>query len=200
MEQSPDSILANLSLGKVSAFNQVYNQLHKTIFFLAVRITKDEEAAKDILSESFMKLWQRRQQFETMENVKAFLYTITRNASIDYLRQKKQDNDGRKELTHRKDDNKLAAFADMETLRADLLQKLYEEIESLPPKCGEIFKLFFFEAKKTEQIAQQLNINKKTVLNQKARAILLLRTALLKKGLLQTILLHGLLCLGIYQG
>ncbi len=69
-----------------------------------------------------------------------------------------------------------------EVLRAEVLQEIYAEVESLPGRCGQIFKLLFIEGLPTDQIAERFGINVQTVRTQKARAICLIRTALLKKG------------------
>jgi RNA polymerase sigma factor (sigma-70 family) len=73
-----------------------------------------------------------------------------------------------------------------EVLRAEVLQEIYAEVENLPGRCGQIFKLLFIHGKSTEEIGGLLGINPQTVRTQKARAISLIRTALLKKGRLAT--------------
>jgi len=75
-----------------------------------------------------------------------------------------------------------------EILRAEVVQEIYREIEELPGKCGQIFKMIFLENLPTDQIAERMGINVQTVRTQKARAISLIRTALLKKGRLTTLL------------
>ena len=49
--------------------------------------------------------------------------------------------------------------------------------------CREVFNLIYFEGKKTDEIAFQLNLSVKTVRNHKARAVDQLKTAFLKKNL-----------------
>ena len=61
---------------------------------------------------------------------------------------------------------------------------LFQEVEKLPPQCAEVFKLMFFQQLTTDQVAKQLSITTKTVLNQKGRAIQLLRKSFLQQGML----------------
>ncbi len=79
------------------------------------------------------------------------------------------------------------AVIETEVLRAEVLHEIYAEIEHLPGRCGQIFKLLFIEGLPTDQIAERFGINVQTVRTQKARAISLILTALLKKGRLATL-------------
>jgi RNA polymerase sigma factor (sigma-70 family) len=76
-----------------------------------------------------------------------------------------------------------------EILRVELLQEIYEEIEELPGRCKEIFKMIFIQGLSTDIIGEQLGISLQTVRTQKARAIGLIRTQLLKKNRLVTLML-----------
>jgi RNA polymerase sigma-70 factor (ECF subfamily) len=52
----------------------------------AYRVTKCEQLAKDVVQEVFLKLWEHRDQFHQIENIKAWLYRVTENKLIDHLR------------------------------------------------------------------------------------------------------------------
>ena len=64
-------------------------------------------------------------------------------------------------------------------IEGELLRKIYPMIETLPNKCKIIFKLIYFEDHSTDEVAQKLHISPRNVLNQKARAIQLLKKKLL---------------------
>ena len=120
-----------------------------------------------------------------MAQVRAFLYTSTRNACIDFLRKQKRREQSRLELAFLADQSALNDETDL--VNAEVLAALFREIQHLPPQCGEVFKLLFFQQLSTEQAAEQLQISPKTVLNQKGKAIQLLRKAFLQKGLLSAL-------------
>jgi DNA-directed RNA polymerase specialized sigma24 family protein len=63
----------------------------------------------------------------------------------------------------------------------ELLQEIYEKMESQPGRCGEIFKPLFIHGLSTEEIGNRLGISPQTVRTPKARAIGLIRIQLLKK-------------------
>ncbi|RYE48364.1 MAG: sigma-70 family RNA polymerase sigma factor, partial [Sphingobacteriales bacterium] len=70
-----------------------------------------------------------------------------------------------------------------EIIDTEIVDILAREIESLPEKCREVFKLIYLGGKSTEQIAAELSLNVQTVRNHKTRAVELLRAQFLKKGL-----------------
>jgi len=73
--------------------------------------------------------------------------------------------------------------------QAELLQRIYEEIEKLPKKCRQVFKLAYLDGLSNEEIAELLHINYQSVKNQKVRALKILRLAL-NKGFLAVILVR----------
>lgn len=52
----------------------------------AVQILQDEEEAKDVLQDTFLKLWQKRDELEKVENIEAFAMRMVRNRCFDLLR------------------------------------------------------------------------------------------------------------------
>lgn len=52
----------------------------------ANQILQDEEEAKDVLQDVFLKLWQKRDELEKVENLEAFAYRMTRNRCLDLIR------------------------------------------------------------------------------------------------------------------
>jgi len=172
------------------AERQVFHQYFKPLCLYAERINGQLEPAEDIVAEAFEKAWARRQDFQALENLKAFLYRVVRNASINLTVATR---------THRQAHAKIEYVAkqevedepalEREMLRVELLQEIYEEIENLPDRCGQVFKLIFLHGKSTEEIGAQLGINPQTVRTQKARAIQLIKTQLLKKNRILTLLL-----------
>ena len=55
---------------------------------------------------------------------------------------------------------------------------LYSAVESLPPRCGQVFRMFYLQRKSLPQIARELQLSVNTVRNQKTQALLHLRRSL----------------------
>lgn len=61
----------------------------KKLLRFAVHFLKDEDDAKDVVQDVFLKLWQKRDELEKIENVEAFAMRMTRNRCLDVLRANK---------------------------------------------------------------------------------------------------------------
>jgi len=147
---------------------------------MVVKLVSDPDDAKDILTDVFVKLWDRRANFPTLSAIRAFLYITARNQSLDFLKMKKRQDASKTSYSWwMKHPEEVSALI----LNAELVVQLEQEIRSLPPKCREIVQLAYYEGLTSEQIAQQLGISLQTVWNQKTTAIKKLRAAFLKKGL-----------------
>ncbi|MCC6290397.1 MAG: RNA polymerase sigma-70 factor [Chitinophagaceae bacterium] len=164
------------------ATRYIYNSFYRSLCYYAQGILHNNQEAEDIVVDAFVKLLHKRKDFYQIKDIKAFLYTATRNACIDFLRKQKRHEYLHNEIEY------LTAHAmvadDMDIVNAEVLATLYREIENLPTQCSAVFKLLFFQRLTTGQAATQLNISAKTVLNQKGKAIQLLRKAFLQKGML----------------
>ena len=132
--------------------------------------------------ETFRKFWQLRANFETLPNIKAFLYITTRNACLNYLRDLKLRSQKDQDLLYLLSQDREEGGFPEDQYQAELMQRIYEEIEKLPRKCRQVFKLAYMEGLGNEEIANLLHINYQSVKNQKVRALKILRLALLNKG------------------
>lgn len=166
--------------GNPDAFAYVFDMHYRSLCYYASSILENSDEVEDVVSEVFVKLWQRAAHFEDLSAIKSFLYIATKNLCLDRLKQQKRQQASIEGYTHTVDD---LAIEDHSMLEAEVLSIIYEEIEQLPTKARSVFKLIFFEGLTTAEVAGHLGISVKTVRNQKARAIQLLQTALLKKGL-----------------
>lgn len=181
-------IVLGFKKGDQRSETDIFNRFHQPLFYFALKLVGDAEEARDIITESFVKLWERRGSFSDLENIKAFLFVATRNACFNYLRNSKRKQASQKELIYLADEAVPAEEIRNIEIEAELLRLLMSEIDQLPRQCRTIFKMIHFNNMSTAEIADKLHIAKKTVLSQKARAISLLKTTLLKRKLLYLLL------------
>lgn len=188
-QQNKDHIaLPGFREGDIRAFQRVFEQFYPSLCYFAERLIDDREEAEDIVLELFTKLWQRKEHFETLANIKAFLYISTRNTCLNFLQYRQRKSVSQKELEYLSEREGPVAF-DFELINAEVMQAIHRQVEELPRQCREIFKLIFFQGLSTAEIADRLGISTKTVLNQKLKAISLIRTELLKRKLFMVALL-----------
>jgi len=164
-----------------AAFEYVFDLYYRPLCYYAGTLLADQDEVEDAVSEVFVKLWERADGFDDLSSIKGFLYISTKNRCLDRLKQQRRQRVSLDDYAYAVD-----TFDEMEDyhrLEAEVLDQIYTGIERLPAKARAVFKLIFFDGLQTQEVADQLNISVKTVRNQKARAIQLLQSALLKKGL-----------------
>ena len=177
-----NDIIAQLEKDDANAVKDIFERYYSGLCYYAEKLTGNKQTAQDIAVDCFMKLLKKKADFSTLREIKSFLYTAAKNSSIDYLRSLK-----RHELSHREIlyiSQHTETINSEELITAEVMDALHQQIEKLPEKCGEVFKLIYFKKYSTQQVAQMLSITPKTVLNQKAKAIKILKAALLKNELL----------------
>lgn len=66
-------------------FERVYTENYLRLYYYALHIVNDEEAAKDVLNDVFVALWKNIETFKE-NNFNAYLMTSVRNRAVDFLR------------------------------------------------------------------------------------------------------------------
>lgn len=174
--------LKELQQGNTLALSYFFDLHYQSLCYFAHSIVKDQQEAEDIVATSFVKIWNKHADFKTAQNIKAFLYISTKNACLDYLKKLK-----RQALAQQGYFQQLTLEEDqLENyfIEAEFLHILNIELEKLPERCKEVFKLIYVDGLKTNEIAELLDLSVKTVRNHKARAVSLLQLAFSEKNLL----------------
>jgi RNA polymerase sigma-70 factor (family 1) len=179
------SLIQEFKRGNTHAFRTVYDMFFPSLCFFAKRLVDNDGEGEDIAADSFVKLLNRHDSFETLPNIKAFLYITTRNACLNFLRLSQRQQSSKRELNRLQDKTDEHVLSHM--VHAEVLREVEFEIEQLPNRCKEIFKLIYYERRPADEIAEMLGISINTVWVQRAKAIQMIRTNLLKKGLLSVL-------------
>ena len=188
-EQAGDEIVSGFNKGNQRSFSSIFNTYYASLCFFAERMILDKQEAEDIVEETFVKLWRLHANFETMQNIKAFLYITTKNACLNYIKQSDRTNKQQSDLQYmlaQQEDHVLNSLT-----KAEVLREVHAAIESLPPQCRKIVRLSFLEGLKNQEIADRLNLSINTVKNQKMRAISLLKIKLLSTNLMAFLVLYS---------
>ena len=170
---NPD-IIERFKAGDPTAYTTFFNTYFAPLCYFAAQLIKDKPAGEDIAKDTFIKLWQKQNDFESPQNVKAFLYITVRNACLNHLRHMAVRESTTKELLYLGKDREDAVVLNS-MIKTEVMKEVYCEIEKFPEKRKHIFKLAYLQGMKNEEIAQLLSISVSTVKTQKARAILALR-------------------------
>jgi RNA polymerase sigma-70 factor (ECF subfamily) len=186
-----NDIMGALRKGEPEALQSLLKLFYGALCLFAERMVTDRQVAEDIVGEAFIKLWNKRGDFETVQNIKAFLYISTRNACLNSLKQSKRETLSKKQLAYLNEEHTTFVLNDM--VKAEVLAEIMREIEKLPEQCGKVLKLGYLQGMKNQEIADLMQISVHTVKNQKARAIQLLKIRLRDRDLMAFFLLYSFL-------
>lgn len=153
-------IVAQLRHGDHSAFKQVFDKWHKKLYAYFLGKTRDEDAAKDLSQQTFIKFWESRKSLSDDYTVEIQLFNKARFIYIDWLR--KMSNHRR--LLSEQADPTLRADHDS-YLQFDLKEGIMKAIATLPEMRGKVFRLKHQDGYSYKEIAEQLGISVKTVDN-----------------------------------
>lgn len=160
-------------------FEKLYKELAPALVLYARKYV-DTVTAEDIVQDTFLKIWNKHTFLLQSNNLKAYLYRSVQHGCLDYLRHQQIEEDYLSAAVTRLKIEEIHHF-ESDDIYADKqqLEKIYKELEKLPPKCKEIFLMYYIEERKAEEIAQLQQISKRTVETQLYRALKKLRNALL---------------------
>jgi RNA polymerase sigma-70 factor (family 1) len=156
-----------------TAFDGYFREYYAPLCFFAFKMLGDQPAAQDIVEDSFVKLWERREIMERLGSIPSYLYTTVKNACIDQLRAQARKRNGIAELGINTPAFEQSVF--YKIIEAEVLRQLTTAKANLPPKAKRVVELFYFENKSYSEIAALMGISVNTVKNQKIRALKLLR-------------------------
>ena len=165
--------------GDRGTFEKVFDLFYPRIYgFAQSLLGKDNAVAEDITMESFAKLFRKYADFDTLINMRAFLYIATRNGCFDYLRYAIRQDALNKEWMNTAEQH---SFIELREIEGEILHTVKEAIAQLPRKCRQIIQMIYFEGLSTAEIASRLSISIPTVRSQKRHGINLLRAAFVGK-------------------
>lgn len=176
LDLNNEQLIPLLLSGDEPTFESVYKHFLKPLHVYAISMLKDEDAAKGMVQNIFLKLWERKDTLSFSGSIQAYLYGAVYHECLNYIRHEKVKVNHQDHITYHMK-NKVEAGNGMEL--TDLKEKLQQALNGLPEKCRTIFQLSRFEELKYQEIADQLGISIKTVEAQMGKALKILRFKLL---------------------
>jgi len=152
------------------AYKELFTSLYSYLYHFAFSFVKSKQPAEEILSDVFIKIWEKRSELGKIANLKVYLYVATRNIALNYVEKQKRD------ATHNIDEFTAgikSLYFDPEQLMvtAEMMNLIQKAIEDLPAKCKMVFKLVKEDGLKYREVAEIMDISTKTVENQLAIAL-----------------------------
>ena len=159
-----------LQRGDASVLGEVYARYARHLTSVCSRYIIDYEDVRDILQESFIKIFTKGSTFKYREegSLKAWLRQIVVNESLTFLKKKERQSlvvfDESIIIDTSDDSEEISILPEIPT------EVLYQKIRDLPPGYRIVFNLYAIEGKSHKEIAELLGIQEATSASQLSRA------------------------------
>lgn len=144
---------------KTITFRNDVLPLKNELYRLALRITQNPEEAEDIVQDTMVKVWNRRDKWSMIDSMEAFCLTICRNLALDRLKNKANQ-------TENIDDNPEPMDTGNpfeQAQQRDRIRLVRDIINSLPEKQRSCMQLRDIEGRSYKEIAAVLDISEEQV-------------------------------------
>lgn len=152
----------------------VFRQYYESLCHYANMLMKDMDAAEEVVQNTFVKLWEKKESLNIESSLKSYLYKSVYHASLNEI---KHQNVKNKYINMH---NTEEPYSDMQSASQvkDLEKRIEQALLKLPEQCRLIFQMSRFRQLKYREIADVLNISVKTVENQMGKALKIMRSNL----------------------
>lgn len=174
--QGESASIRQIQLGNLQVFENLFRQYYQMLCHYALKFVGDPDTAEELVQDLFYTLWEKRMELTINTSVKSYLFSAVHNRCLKFIEHRSVEQKYRNYyLKHESEiDNDEADSAGV----AEMQQIINRTLDSLPDRCGKIFRLNRFEGLKYQEIAERLSISVKTVEANMGRALKVLRKSL----------------------
>lgn len=177
MNDSTDRSTAELIRnGNKSAFEAVFRLYYKKLCSYATLFVTDQDAAEEVVQETFFRLWSGRESLPEINSLQSYLFRAVHNQCLNQIKHAQYA--GRYAGEKKPDTEREQQKHSDPAVISDMKQRIAAAVEKLPTERKRIFLMIRFEGMKYREVAEALGISVKTVENQMGSAIQFLKEEL----------------------
>lgn len=147
---------------KKSSFQTNVLPLKDKLFRLALRITLNPAEAEDVVQDTMLRVWNRREQWEQLDSIEAFCLTICRNLSLDKVRRMSRQEQTLDE-SYAPADHSYTSNPEEQAVQRDRVKLVRQLVNRLPEKQRIVMQLRDIEGKSYRDIAEIMGITEEQV-------------------------------------
>lgn len=158
---SEKALIRGLNRSDHGSFRQIFDLYAPELYLFSLKCIKSKDLAEEIVQDTFVKLWDKRETVGSDGSFRSLLITIALNSIRKYFNSLARENDLKDELLLALT-KKSKEFSEDDNYN-ELVNKLNELMDQLPPRRKEVFYRKKILGKKAKEIAEDLDITVKTV-------------------------------------
>jgi RNA polymerase sigma-70 factor (ECF subfamily) len=163
--------ITGLRNGDSGELKCLFESFYPSVCVYVIKFIKNRNVAEDIAQDAFVQYWKIRDSFSNIQQIQAFIYITAKNASINYLKQKKT----RESILSSKLTDEEISYELL--IEEESYRQLYAAIDLLPERSREVITLCL-KGHKNSEIAEILGVSLNTIKSLKKYAYAELRSKL----------------------
>lgn len=163
---SDRELVIELRRGNRMGFKKIFDRYHEKLLLYTVAIVKSNGNGRDIVQETFIRLWTNREKLDPDQSLSGYLHTIARNLSLNHLKRAGYDQELKKQIWKRIKINQEQNATEEHLFAEESRYLVQKAVDRLPPRRQLIYQLSREKGMTHNEIAKKLDISKNTVKNQ----------------------------------
>jgi RNA polymerase sigma-70 factor (ECF subfamily) len=164
-----DSFLA----GEERGFSHYFRVNYKPLLNFAMQFLGDINLAEDVLQDSFIRLFEKRDSIASEGGIKPYLYSSVKNNCINKLRRLKHFRSYLEYVKNSHDQFSTDVIGRI--IATEVMIELKSAVDKLPAKYQHLVTEVYFSGRKVREIARDAGLSQTTVKSRKGKALKMLR-------------------------
>ncbi len=159
-----DRLEKDLLKGSEHAFHSLFKMLYPSLCLFSKKYVVNSHVAEDIAQDAFVKYWNKRINFNSIPQIKSYLYVTVRNASLNHLRDHAKNTES--EIL---DKEEVEDQISKDIIEEESYRLFYQAVNQLPVQMKSVI-LYSLKGLKNKEIAEMMEISNNTVHSHKKEA------------------------------
>ena len=170
-DHSDEILFSLVQQGDDKAFDVLYNRFFPLLYIHACHKINDKQEARDIVQDTFISLYEKKENIGTIQNFSAYIYVLLKNRILNFIEKSKVRSRYIEHFTFQDSYSHVENYV----FEKELENQINAGIELLPDKMRTVFELSRFQQLSHKEIGEQLDISDKTVKRQIVNALKIIR-------------------------
>jgi len=175
-EENDAELLKGIAQGDELAYKELFLRYYAQLVVFARKVVNDDDLARELVQDVIVVFYEKRKEIKIHSSLKAHLYQSVRNRCLNQIKHSQIRRDHHANIYQTKKNDE--AYVEDKLQETELEQRILAVIQTLPAQCKRIFEMSRFDGTTNQEIADKLDLSKRTVETQISKALKVLRVQL----------------------